>query len=80
MTKEEELLLKDLCARLPYGVKAYIKHWGNLGQKYYEGTYIVKSVNPSLNTIFARSENSSVEIILGHPDYIIKPYLSLFQV
>ena len=30
MTKDEkELLLKDLCARLPYGVKVEITHWRN---------------------------------------------------
>ena len=30
MTKEDkELLLKDLCGRLPYGVKVEITHWRN---------------------------------------------------
>ena len=30
MTQEEkDLLLKDLCARLPYGVKVEITHWRN---------------------------------------------------
>ena len=30
MTQEDkELLLKDLCARLPYGVKVEITHWRN---------------------------------------------------
>ena len=76
MTQEnKELFLRDLCARLPYEVKAYIKHWGNLSRKYYEGTYVVKSIHPSLNTIYASSENNSVEVIFGYPDYIIKPYL-----
>ena len=28
-TKDKELLLKDLCARLPYGVKVEITHWRN---------------------------------------------------
>ena len=76
MTQEDKtLLLKDLCARLPYGVKAYIKNWSNLSHKYYEGVYTVKFVNPSLNEIYGTKENGSVEIILGHSDYFIQPYL-----
>ena len=33
--EDKELLFKDLCARLPYGVKAYIKKWSKLDRKYY---------------------------------------------
>lgn len=29
MTQDKEILLKDLCARLPYGVKVEITHWRN---------------------------------------------------
>ena len=73
---EKELLLKDLCARLPYGVKAYVKHWAKLDWKYYEGVFTVKSVHTSLNDIiYASSEKYGVEVILGHTDYVIKPYL-----
>ena len=76
MTQEDkELLLKDLCARLPYGVKAYMKKWSKLDQKYYEGVYTVESVHPSLNDIYGSTENGSVEVILGYSDYDIKPYL-----
>lgn len=76
MTQEDKkLLLKDLCSRLPYGVKAYIKNWSKLDQKYYEGVYTVESVHPSLNDIYASIENGSVGVILGHTDYVIKPYL-----
>ena len=76
MTQEDkDLLLRDLCCRLPYGVKAYIKNWSNLSRKYYEGVYTVESINPSLNTIFADSERSCVEVIVGYDDYEIKPYL-----
>ena len=76
MTQEDkELLLKDLCARLPYGVKAYIKNWSKLDRKYYEGVYTVESIDSSLNNIFADSERSSVEVIVGYDDYEIKPYL-----
>ena len=76
MTQEDkELLFKDLCARLPYGVKAYIKNWSKLDMKYYEGVYTVESIDTSLNTIFADSERSSVEVIVGYDDYEIKPYL-----
>jgi hypothetical protein len=73
--KEKELLLKDLCMRLPYGVKAYVKNWSKLDRKWYEGVYTVESVHPSLNTILVCSERGSVEVIVGYDDYEIKPYL-----
>ena len=76
MTQEnKDLLLKDLCARLPYGVKAYIKNWSKLDRKYYEGIYTVGSVHPSINIIYGSTEKCGVEVILGYSDYIIKPYL-----
>ena len=76
MTQEDkEFLIRDLCGRLPYGVKAYIKNWSKLDRKYYEGVYTVESIDPSLNNIYADSERSSVEVIVGDDDYEIKPYL-----
>ena len=76
MTQEDkEILIRDLCGRLPYGAKAYIKNWSNLSRKYYEGVYIVESIDPSLNSILANSERSSVDVIVGYDDYEIKPYL-----
>ena len=76
MTQEDKILLiRDLCGRLPYGVKAYIKNWSKLDIKYYEGVYTVESIDSSLNTIVADSERSSVEVIVGDDDYEIKPYL-----
>ena len=76
MTQEDkEILIRDLCGRLPYGVKAYIKNWSNVSRKYYEGVYIVESIDPSLNSILANSERSSVDVIVGYDDYEIKPYL-----
>lgn len=73
--EDKELLFKDLCARLPYGVKAYIKKWSKLDRKYYEGVYTVESIDTSLNTIIADSERSCVEVIVGYDDSEIKPYL-----
>lgn len=76
MTQEEKyLLLKDLSARLPYGVKAYVKNWSKLDRKYYEGVYTVESVHPLLNNVAASSDKFYVEVILGYDDYVIKPYL-----
>ena len=76
MTQEDkEFLIRDLCGRLPYVVKAYIKNWSKLDRKYYEGVYTVESIDTSLNTIVADSERSSVEVIVGDDDYEIKPYL-----
>ena len=73
--EDKELLIKDLCTRLPYGVKAYVKNWSKLDRKYYEGVYTVESIHPSLNTILVYSERFSVEVIVGYDDYEIKPYL-----
>ena len=73
--EDKELLLRDLCARLPYGVKAYVKNWSKLDREYYEGVYTVESIHPSLNTILVYSERFSVEVIVGYDDYEIKPYL-----
>ena len=73
--KEKELLIIDLCGRLPYGVKAYIKNWSKIDRKYYEGTYTIESMYPSINEIFATSDNGSVKVIVGYDDYEIKPYL-----
>ena len=73
--ENKEILIRDLCGRLPYGVKAYIKNWSKLDRKYYEGVYTVESIDTSLNNIFADSERSSVEVIVGYDDYEIKPYL-----
>ena len=76
MTQEDkEILIRDLCGRLPYGLKAYIKKWSKLDRKYYEGVYTVESIDTSLNTIIADSERSCVEVIVGYDDYEIKPYL-----
>jgi hypothetical protein len=69
--------LKDLCARLPYGVKAYVKNWSKLDRKYYEGIYNVMSLFPSLNEVHVQSKTGSVDVMLGYTntDYVIKPYL-----
>ena len=76
MTEEnEKLLLKDLSARLTYGVKAYVKNWSKFDRKWYEGVYTVESIHPYLNNILACSERGSVEVIVGYDDYEIKPYL-----
>ena len=73
--KDKDLLLQDLCGRLPYGVKAYVKNWSKLERKWIEDVYVIKSVYPSSNNIFVSSNLGSVEIILGYSDYFIKPYL-----
>ena len=73
--EDKDLLLKDLSARLPYNVKAYVKNWSKLDRKYYEGVYTVESIHPSLNTVLAYSDKFAVEVIVGYDDYEIKPYL-----
>ena len=74
MTQEDkELLLKDLSARLPYGVKTYVKNWSNF--KTYEDVYEVKSTFPSLNEVHVQSETGSLDVLIGYYDYEFKPYL-----
>lgn len=76
MTQEEKkLLMKDICSRLPYGVKAYVKNWSGLIMEWIENDYVVKSVFPSLNEVHVQSESGSLNVILGYDDYEFKPYL-----
>lgn len=76
MTQEQkELLFKDICCRLPYGVKAYVKNWSKFNRQWIEDVYTVESIDPSLNKIFVYSERGSVELIVGYDDYEIQPYL-----
>ena len=70
--EDKDLLTRDLCTRLPYEVKAYVKNWSKLERKWIEDVYEVKSVYPSSNNIFVSSNLGSVEIILGYSDYDIK--------
>ena len=73
--ENKELLFKDICYRLPYGVKAYVRNYSKLDRKWYEGTYAIKSAYPDLNEIFVTSETVSVDVLVGYDDYEIKPYL-----
>lgn len=76
MKKEDkELLLKDLSTRVPYGVKALVKNWSGLDMEWIENEYVVRYVYPYLNEVHVHSESGSVNVILGHDDYDIKPYL-----
>ena len=62
MTQEDkELLLKDLCARLPYGVKMELTWW-IMG----EGTYINTTLEPDHIEQLLNDEDGDTEI---------KPYL-----
>lgn len=61
MTQEQkELLIKDLCGRLPYGVKV---------NNEIQGDFTIYGVCE--NTVFARTTNSHVDF----PIETIKPYL-----
>lgn len=76
MTKEQkELLIRDLCSRLPYGAKSYVRHYSKLDRKWYEGIYTIESVCPFTNEIYVASENGSVDVLVGYADFEIKPYL-----
>lgn len=77
MTKDErDLLMKDLCSRLPYGVKAHIRYWSNWSNQYNEGVFTVESVNPSTKYLHASSEQCFTEGTVGQDcDFVIEPYL-----
>lgn len=77
MTNEErDLLIKDLCSRLPYGVKVHIRYWSNWSNQYNEGVFTVESVNPSTKYLHASSEQCFTEGTVGQDcDFVIEPYL-----
>ena len=54
--KNKDLLLKDLCARLPYGIKAEIKYYDNVWELlaiYTNGTtYVTRDVGYPIETYF----------------------------
>ena len=67
MTKEQkELLIKDICPRLPYGVKAYVRNYSKLDMKWYKGIYTIESAYPYLNEIYVTSETGSVDVLVGY--------------
>jgi hypothetical protein len=74
--EDKDLLIKDLCCRLPYGVKAHIRYWSIWSHQYNEGVYTVKTVDPSMCYLYARAEQYSTEGTIGRDcDFEIKPYL-----
>ena len=73
--EEKELLFKDICCRLPYDVKAYVRYYSKWDRKWYEGIYTIESAYPGLNEIYVTSETGSVVVLVGYDDYKIKPYL-----
>lgn len=69
MTQEEkDLLYKDLCARLPYGVKIQILSWDDLNMEYINKVDVLYSIN---------SDNYIKTLTEDYDYYIedIKPYL-----
>lgn len=69
MTKEDkDLLLKDLCARLPYSVKIAVQSWDEREWKYIDRVDVLYSVN---GDEYIKSVNEDYEF--GLED--IKPYL-----
>ena len=69
--EDKKLLLKDLCARLPYGVKAQVKYPINANGEYIITTKEITSVNCGLDMV--QAEN--IDIIVGYYIFEVKPYL-----
>ena len=69
MTQEDnELLLKDLCARLPYGVK--LGFYASATKQTYICTLL--GLEPQEDEpVIAKTENGSFYMLAGH----VKPYL-----
>ena len=63
--EEKELLLKDLCARLPYGVKGLVTFHKNMTETREE----VRTIDGKLYDRFAKYQNS------WYDNVTIKPYL-----
>ena len=69
MTKEEkDLLLKDLCARLSYGVKISVQSWDEEEQEYVDKVDMLYSVNKDE---YIKSANEDYDFNIED----IKPYL-----
>lgn len=46
MTQEEkQILLKDLCGRLPYNVKVYVKFYGDFDDEIQEYTFVLNNID-----------------------------------
>ena len=75
MTQDKELLLKDLCARLPYGVK--VQYYDNETKKLEAGAIVsctipIDETNQKYPTFITRRD---LLIIQGNTIEDIKPYL-----
>ena len=69
MTQEDkELLLKDLCARLPYSVKLFVQSWDEREMEYIDNVDVLYSVNGD-----SYIQTVSEDYIFSAED--IKPYL-----
>ena len=70
MTQEDKelLLIKDLCARLPYGVKISVQSWDEREMEYIDRVDVLYSVN---GDEYIKSVNEDYDFSLED----IKPYL-----
>ena len=66
--EDEELLLKDLCARLPYGVKISVPSWDGEKQECIDKVDVLYSVN---RDEYIKSTNEDYDFNIEN----IKPYL-----
>ena len=69
--EDKKLLLKDLCCRLPYGIKAQVKYPINTNGECIITTKEITSVNCGLDMV--QAEN--IDIIVGYYIFEVKPYL-----
>ena len=76
MTQEDkQLLLKDLCARLPYGVKVHCT-WAYFQEGSGEDDGIVEDIDIAKKQIRFKRKDFSTNIPFNHIDGTVLPYLS----
>ena len=72
MTQEDKaLLLKDLCARLPYGVKFPIECWNDDLSQFNEQAFTLYSINTDLYCQASEGDGNIYNIYIED----VKPYL-----
>ena len=79
--EENELLLKDLCARLPYGVNVYCEWNYFKGERTNDSGILVEIDLHKNNILFKRSsdEYTYTRIPFNRIDGVVKPYLRTMQ-
>ena len=72
MTQEKELLLKDLCARMPYGVKIHAKYIDTDTNTEVEKVGVLSMIDNDIVVAFTCDDTNCYNYVAIHE---VKPYL-----